>query len=160
MLLAISGVVGLCPHVVCAGIPKHHLQGFSCEANERIEGTYSVHVHRLQAQQVYQVLLKIRDTPPLLHLNGAQVMRRVYVAEIEAPGHLPHVILLQVLTAQLILNLHLFARRCPVFAASRPQDLEHGLCSGGAVALGLLGRWRVEIEKGRGGVLRIEIADY
>lgn len=68
------------------------------------EGEVLVHVQRADAESINNIHVPHRPLPPLLHLDGAQVVRRVDVTNLPATGHLLEEVARHLLVAE---ELHL-----------------------------------------------------
>lgn len=71
-----------------------------CELREN--KTHPIHIQRLQAQDIHEVLLARPVAPPLAHLAGRQVVRRVDVSGAPPPRHLPREVVLRPLRPQVL----------------------------------------------------------
>lgn len=91
---------------------------------------YLVHVQRPNAQRINHVSASRRSLPPLLHLHGAHVMRRIDIAGIPPPRHLLQVIVRVLQVAQLLDIRLLVPQRLLAIALKPSQQAGRDIAGG------------------------------
>lgn len=87
--------------------------------NKKTKKTHLVHVQRSNSQRINHISATRRPLPPLLHLHGAHIMRRVNIARIPPPRHLPQVVVGVLLVPQQ-LNVRLLVPLSNLSVALKP----------------------------------------